>query len=191
MKPGFKISPSDYRRLSDEELIRRYVELHEYNAIDYVFERYGHIIFGICLKRCGSAATAKTQMEDIFVNAINEVTSRRVKQFRPWLHSYLGNQGMVRNEQEIDAADDDETPLRGHTGDPASARFHNQVLETALGRLPDNQQKCIRLFYGQNKNHIDVAKATGSPVATVQQLLYSGTSLLRNQFTNGNWQHER
>ena len=50
MKTRYQGSAADYKKLSDEELVHRYVHRHEQVAMNFLFDRYGHLVLGVCLK---------------------------------------------------------------------------------------------------------------------------------------------
>jgi hypothetical protein len=89
MKAKFQIPSSEYRRLSDEELLRRFRDLHERAAVSYLFERYGHIILGICLKKENSISGAQRLTEEIFTKILDAERQKHIRDFQPWLLKFV------------------------------------------------------------------------------------------------------
>jgi DNA-directed RNA polymerase specialized sigma24 family protein len=183
MKSSLKITPSDYRKLSDEELIRRYLELHEYSSVNYIFERYGHIVFGMCLKRSRTPEAAKQLTEEMFVKIIGEVASKPVRDFKRWLYNYItaydGNPAVSGTNNGSPAAH------HKHTGEPIISDYGEHALRKALDELPASQRQCIKLFYVDCKCHDEVASETGNQVNRTKELLQHGMLQLREKLERG------
>ena len=111
MKTKKQIPASDYRRLSDEELIRRYTDLQEYNAMYYIFERYGHMVFGWELQQAKNPEAAKSSMERVFIDLLEEFRKSSIKEFKHWLfqhvtgHDLDDNAGASRKDGATDPVD--------------------------------------------------------------------------------------
>jgi len=89
VKPKLLIPPADYKKLTDEELIHRYVHRHEIVAINYLFDRYAHLVFGICMKHLGDIALAKSATKELFIKLADDLKGYTIDQFKPWLFQYV------------------------------------------------------------------------------------------------------
>jgi FimV-like protein len=81
--------PADYKKLSDEELVFRYTDRHETVAISCLFERYAHLVLGLCLNYFKDDATAKKTTEEIFIRLSNELQRFKKGDFRYWLLTFV------------------------------------------------------------------------------------------------------
>jgi RNA polymerase sigma-70 factor (ECF subfamily) len=180
MKPKFQIPPSEYRRLSDEELLRRYRDLREQAAASYLFERYGHIILGICLKKGNSAAAAKSLTEEIFTHILDSERQRHIQDFKSWLLTYVNNYNSKDPGKAIGNHKEQETQNTLYI-------MSNGSLEKALDHLTADEKRCLQLFYMEHKNYAEVATETGYPLAQIKNLIHAGmqhiTTDLRTQPT--------
>jgi hypothetical protein len=125
LKTSIKISPAAYRKLSDEELIRRYIELHEYQAYNALFERFSHIIYGIHLRHSGSGLMARHKTEEVFLNMLTDLKRMEDGQFRPWLYQYINRESNVIPDRVPNEAAGKDVPIS------ADHAHHNMFDESA------------------------------------------------------------
>ena len=171
MKTKIQITASDYRALSDEELLRRCNELNEHVAVNYLFERYGHIVFGICLKYAENPASARKIMENIFIKMVTDFRPSATA-FKPWLHKYVHDHCL---KSAYAATGKNTVSYKAeHDKELTNEQMKIEDIESAIGTLTADERQCIELFYLKNKNYAEVSIATGFPVPQVKELLYAG-----------------
>lgn len=177
MKVTVHITPSEYRRLSDEELIRRFSELHETAPVYHLFERYGHLILGVCLKYAENANGARKLTEDVFVKMLGDSDDyRATANFKSWLFHYLENYGLADAHARL------EIPA-GFT-----AAHEKKIMEDALAQLPPEQKIVVEL-YEKDKNYDTVAKATGYPIQRIKNLLNIGWQRIKTYYQTHTFRH--
>jgi RNA polymerase sigma-70 factor, ECF subfamily len=169
-----QIASPDYWKLSDEELIRHFRELNEYTYIKYIFQRYGHIVFGICLKQVKDVATAKTLMEDTFIKLMTAIKQQPIHDFKPWLFKYLHADDKIIEGGNTTYLHENETWLPGKNEDNIDNDISYEKVESILSQLPPEQRLCLKLFYQENKTCAAIAKETGYTTAQIKTWLYSG-----------------
>ena len=171
MKTKITIPASAYKRLTDEELIRRYKELHEHGCMNFIFERYAHIVYGICLKQLGDTVAAKSQVETIFIKMLGVFEKTEITDFKPWLLHFV-----LESCQAPSPPANEALAMENYNDHIAiSAGIESGSLERSLEHLTTAQKKCVQLFYLDNKNHAEVSKETGLTIHNVRQLLHGGT----------------
>lgn len=172
------ITPSEYRRLSDEELIRRYTDLHEPDAINYLFERYGHLVLGTCLKYTDNANKAKRLAEDVFVKMINDLKDPESHyHFKSWLFHYLESYGLADASSKLVIPE------------PFAHSQKKKVMEDAMAELPADQKICVEL-YEKNNSYDAIASVTGYPVQRIKNLLNVGMHRIRTYFLTHSYRHQ-
>jgi RNA polymerase sigma factor (sigma-70 family) len=187
-KPGtlkitVPISPSEYRRLSDEELVRRYAELSEPEPLYHLFDRYGHIVYGICLQY-GDASGAQRKTEEIFTQLSEVLLNGHINHFKPWLYNYVHDQLSTPTK---DAKKKDGKPSKSEFTDevdftPVYASMPDlfeDAIATALAKLSKDERKCIELFYLNDKNYDEIATDTGYKIPQIREFLHSGYETLK------------
>ena len=74
----------NYSILTDEELVERYRNSHETVYIGELYQRYTHLVFGVCMKYFKDEATAEDASMQIFEKLITELKKHHITAFKPW-----------------------------------------------------------------------------------------------------------
>jgi RNA polymerase sigma-70 factor (ECF subfamily) len=183
---------SDYRKLSDEELVYRFAHRQEQAAMTALFERYGHLIYGVCLKLLKDTEAAKDAMQQVFIQLIDDLPRFQITHFKSWLYRVARNHclmqlrksrpvnGNVIIDETADEWDvEDENGLHHKVAE--EARY--QRLETALTELNNEQRTCIDLFYLQRLTYADISEKTGWSVMAVKSHIQNGRRNLKIKIT--------
>lgn len=157
--------PSDYKKLPDEELVFRYVSRHEEMALSCLFERYGHLVFGVFLKYQKNELPAKRSTEDLFIRLSNELRTFKADNFKEWLFDLVQDQCHVENET-CGHIKPDEYWLN----QPAQTRLLSKI-ETAAAHLQGKEREYLDLFYLQGLNYKEIAEQTGNDILQVKTVL--------------------
>jgi RNA polymerase sigma-70 factor (ECF subfamily) len=162
--------------MSDEELVRRFNELHESAPVYHLFDRYGHLILGVCLKYAENGNSAKKLTEDIYLKMLGSSREFHGVTFKPWLFQYLESCGLADAESKLEI--------------PAvfAAAQEKKILEDALAELPPEQKVVVEL-YEKSKSYDDVARATGYPVHRIKNLLNVGWQRMKTYFQRHSFRH--
>ncbi|MBN2812785.1 MAG: sigma-70 family RNA polymerase sigma factor [Bacteroidales bacterium] len=180
---------------SDEKLVALYLKTGSREPIAVLFERYTHLVYGICLKYLPDNELCKDAVMDIFESLLQKLTVHDVKNFRNWLYSVTRNHCLMvlrksgsferikdglLNEQHAllpDAEEDDE-----------EMPVNRQLILTAVDQLNHEQGTCIRLMYLENKSYRDISDITGFSMNEVKSHIQNGKRNLKNFLskTNGN-----
>jgi RNA polymerase sigma factor (sigma-70 family) len=173
---------SAYRKLSDEELIRRYVQLHEGAAFKCLFERYAHAVLGICLSYRTEREPATNRMESIFISLLKEPHLGDIEDFKSWLYR-------CAHSRCIDKAGDNDTAIIQSgiaqsevPGSKRQASPHFNGTGSAFAALPNEQRACLDLFYNQHKSFREIAAHTGYALNEVRTAIASGRELLQHHW---------
>jgi RNA polymerase sigma-70 factor (ECF subfamily) len=166
---------ADYKKLSDEELVFRYIHRQEPVAINFLFDRYGHLVYGICLKHFGLSA-AKQHLQQIFIDMLESVAKVKMVHFKSWLYQFvleyceLKAKGRiaVSNNELVTNFTDEEWKYKIE-----SQNLHHK-LEKAINNLPAQQQNIIQLFYLQNMTCSEIAGKKGLAIKQVTDSIKAG-----------------
>jgi len=180
-----QLPTSDYRKLSDEELVYRYAHRQEQVAINYLFERYGHLVFGVCCKYLRHTEAAKDAMQQIFIKLLDDLPKYNIERFKPWLFQVTKNYCLMQLRQSM--------PVVNNSFDTGSddmefeENLHHKVeeeamlnrLEQAVDALNEEQKACISLFYLQKLTYAEVAAQTGFTIIQVKSHIQNGKRNLK------------
>lgn len=178
---------------SDEKLVALYLKTSDKEPIAILFERYTHLVYGICLKYLPDNELCKDAVMDIFESLFQKLTVHDVKNFRNWLYSVTRNhclmvlrksgsfervkEGLANGLHPItpDAEPDEE-----------ELPFDRQVILSAVDQLNNEQGTCIRLMYLENKSYRDITDITGFSLNEVKSHIQNGKRNLKNFLSKAN-----
>ena len=189
MKPKPPLPLIEYRKLSDEDVIHRYVHRHEAQAINCLYERYAHLVLGVCFKYLKDGETAKDATQQIFIKLLEDLKRFEIVHFKAWLMQVTrnfclmqlrGSLTVVNNTISLPDSmefEDDTHPL------PERELLLNE-LETAVADLNEEQRTCITLFYLQKMTYISIADRTGYTMMEVKSHIQNGRRNLKIKLTH-------
>ena len=88
------------KNLTDEELVHRYRNSHETTYIGELYQRYTHLVFGVCMKYLHNDAEAEDATMQIFEKLIQDLKKHHITSFKPWLHMVVKNHCMMHFRKE-------------------------------------------------------------------------------------------
>jgi RNA polymerase sigma-70 factor (ECF subfamily) len=183
-----KLSPE----VADEELVVR-VQAGDPSALRELMTRYQRPLYGFLFRLLRSAEDADDLFQETFMRVLKHAarfdTSRR---FRPWLYSIAGN--LVRNAYRsrsyretvpIDRPDEDGGSLAARLAgrsqlpvDEAQRAESRQIVNDAVGKLPDKGRAALVLYYYQGLSYEEVSVALEIPLGTVKSRIHNAMARL-------------
>ena len=199
---GAKISPllakaEDYSTLTDEELVERYRNSHETVYIGELYQRYTHLVFGVCMKYFKDEMTAEDASMQIFEKLISELKKHHITAFKPWLHTVVKNHCMMLFRKDS-VEEKRKTILKHELGgvvenaeethlqEAAEKEFILQHLKEGIDELKDEQRICIELFYLKESSYSEISLITGFNLNEVKSYIQNGKRNLKNIITAKN-----
>jgi RNA polymerase sigma factor (sigma-70 family) len=174
---------------TDEELLGLFKQTGETAYLGEAYERYIHLVFGVCLKYLKNEEESKDMVMLIFEKLIIEVKKAEVRNFKSWLHVLARNQCLMllrsasyRASKGLGTISDDpdmETFMVPHHIDDDDLEKRLQDLEKAVEHLPPEQQECIRLFYIEERCYKEIVEITGYDLNKVKSYIQNGKRNLK------------
>lgn len=173
---------------TDEELIRQYQATRDTAFIGELYQRYTHLVYGICLKYLKDEEDSKDAVMQIFEKILQALKTQEVTTFQFWLHVLVRNHCLmelrsrkVRENRSLlheipDLANTTEKEFSEETL-PAERRL--TYLEKALEQIPAEQRICIELFYLHKKCYQQIATQTGYELNKVKSYIQNGKRNLK------------
>ena len=171
--------------LSDLELISRFKQTGNNNLVGVLYERYTHLVFGVCMKYLENAEDSKDATVEIFVKLLEDLKKHEVSNFKGWLYQVTKNHCLMKlrdkgkytfeiNDHVVPAAQDGLVIQEIIEKDRAL-----DSLSKALGELNKEQQLCVTLFYLEKKSYQQVADITGFSLMQVKSNIQNGKRNLK------------
>jgi RNA polymerase sigma-70 factor (ECF subfamily) len=174
-------------KLSDEELILKYKKTKDVEIIGILFERYSHLVYGVCLKYLKHSARAEDASMEILEGLMQSLLNHDIKKFSAWLYRVSQNhcRMLLREKQTIITPDpfllnnkEDfmESELEMHHD---NKEWLLELLEAGLKQLNPKQEECLTLFFLENKSYQEVAKLTGLELKEIKSHIQNGKRNLK------------
>ena len=185
------------KNLTDEELVHRYRNSHETTYIGELYQRYTHLVFGVCMKYLHNDAEAEDATMQIFEKLIQDLKKHHITSFKPWLHMVVKNHCMMHFRKETNLGKKKATlkfelgsvvenePVN-HLQEAEDKEFVLHYLKEGIGELKEEQRECIELFYLKECSYAEVASMTGYSLKEVKSHIQNGKRNLRNYITAKN-----
>ncbi|HEY9177006.1 MAG TPA: sigma-70 family RNA polymerase sigma factor [Flavipsychrobacter sp.] len=173
----------DYRKITDEELVSRYAERNEHQAFAALFERYSHLVYGVCLKYLKDTEHAKDATQQIFIKLLEDLRKFEITHFKAWLYKVARNHCymILRKEEPVVSAENlaDNMEFEDEWHQKIKEEHFLNELEAAIQELSKEQRICIRYFYLQKMSYAEVARQANYDLNTVKSAIQNGKRNLK------------
>jgi RNA polymerase sigma-70 factor (ECF subfamily) len=189
VKPKSPLPLSEYRKLSDEDVVHRYVHRHEAQAMNCLYERYAHLVLGVCFKYLKDGEAAKDSTQQIFIKLLDDLKRFEIHHFKAWLMQVTRNFCLMQLRQSIQVVNNTLTlPDNMEFEDGGHPMPEREILldrlEAALADLNDEQRTCVSLFYLQKMTYSSIAERTGYSMMEVKSHIQNGRRNLKIKLTH-------
>lgn len=173
-------------QLSDEDILQHYRQDHDQEWMGILFERYMHLVMGVCLKYLKNLDDAQDATQQVFLKVMREADHTSIRYFKGWLYQVTKNYCLMqlRSKQAKDRfaeAEEENQPIV-LPEDEEHLQMKDvqlELLEEALQQLNPPQQTCIRLFYLEKHSYQEIADMTGYTLMQVKSYIQNGKRNLR------------
>jgi RNA polymerase sigma factor (sigma-70 family) len=173
------------KQLDDAALISDYQRTGDLEVLGVLYNRYMHLVFGVCLNYFKDEEQSKDAVMQIFEELVVKVKVHPIQNFKSWLHVLTRNhclmvlrklskhntisleEGLVENSEfvHLDMDNAKETQL--------------STMEKCMEGLPEEQRISVDLFYLQEKNYKEVSEITGYDLLKVKSYIQNGKRNLK------------
>lgn len=177
---------SDYRKLCDEDVIHRYVHRNEHSAFTCLYERYAHLVLGVCFKYLNNGEAAKDATQQIFIKLLEDLKRFEIVNFKAWLLQVVRNHCLMQLRKSVPVVNNtielgEHMEFEEELHPVAEREQLLQLLESSLTELNQEQRTCIELFYLQKMNYAMIAEKTGYTMMQVKSHIQNGKRNLKNK----------
>lgn len=181
----FKLSK--YKNYTDTEVINNYLQSNDSQCIGELYNRYSHLVLGLCIKYLKNKDDASDMVITIFTGLMSDLKKHKISYFKSWLYVYSKNSCLMalRKRQselkkELDLKENF-TLIMDFSNPEHLIEKETQInqLENAIFQLNKEQKVCIELFYLQNKSYLEIEKLTGYTNNEVKSHIQNGKRNLK------------
>lgn len=178
--------------ISDEELVRLYVETQRNAYFERLYERYCDRVYRKCLSFVKDPVRAEDLTHDIFLKLVVKLSSfREQAKFSTWLYSitynYCTDQLRSQNLRREVYMDDgwERLDVGNEDGLAELAEMEAKQLQKALHQLPPDEQAMLLMKYQDDISIRDIADLNGLTESAVKMRLKRSRDKLRKHYLEG------
>ncbi|HJZ40842.1 MAG TPA: sigma-70 family RNA polymerase sigma factor [Bacteroidales bacterium] len=183
---------------SDENLIAQYILTGNKDYVAVLFERYTHLVYGICLNYLHETDQCKDAVMEIFESLFEKLADHKVSCFKNWLYSVSRNYCLMSLRKtgaylrlkyhihENARAEELEINPVMNSVEQTGVNSGETVVLAAVGALNREQEACIRLMYLENRSYRDISEITGFSPNEVKSHIQNGKRNLKNYLLGRN-----
>ncbi len=178
------------QQLADLELIEAYQSSQDKSYIGVLFQRYLHLVYGVCMKYFKNEDESKDAVMNIFEKLITDLNKHKIQNFKGWLHIVSKNHCLMelRKKPKLISGQDYHFVESNEYAHPAGENSEPSILkeqslnnlEKSIEKLDSSQRICIELFYLKQLSYVEVAEQTGFNMNQVKSYLQNGKRNLKN-----------
>lgn len=183
------------KKLSDSDLILSFKKSGDQSLIGELFQRYTHLVFGVCRKYLNREEDARDASIEIFEELPKKLKVHEVSNFKSWLYSVAKNYCLMqlrKGKNHVDLKEDMsgfvESRQDVHQIEEIEKEEQLKQLEETVKELNEEQRICIELFYLRELSYQDIMKQTGFTFKEVKSFIQNGKRNLKIALTQ---RHER
>ena len=190
---GFGIRKK-YRGKSDEELLSQFTLHNSNEVIDEFFNRYVHLVYGLCLNYLKDDEHARDITMQIFESLAEKFRKFEIQHFKSWLYTVSRNACLMelrktKYEKPVDRNEMSRLLHVEFTEDMHLLDEEDPIEENLmvyLHKLNNKQRTCLDLMYFQKMTYKEIADETGLTLKEVKSHIQNGKRNLRNLLSSGN-----
>lgn len=172
-------------KLTDEAIITLYQDKNNNKYIGVLYERYYHLVFGVCLKYLKSTEDSEDAVVLIFEKLMIDLKESEILKFKSWLYMVAKNYCLQQLRKKtfisVDYKELEETLVVDE--DLLIDKFNQEtvleLLENKIETLKIEQQECIKLFYLNKKSYTEIEALTVFDLKSVKSHIQNGKRKLK------------
>ncbi len=176
----------EVNELPDEEILKIYFESGDMESFVLLFQRYMHLVYGVCMKYFRDREESKDATMEIFEKLVKTLRKETVKNFNRWIYTVTRNHCLtvIRDKKRHLLKDEGtvfmENELIRHHGDDRIIEENIDKLRGCLQKLPEEQKTCVELFYFNKKSYAEIVAETKFELSKVKSYIQNGKRNLKN-----------
>lgn len=177
----FQSRRKKYRVKTDQELIRIYRDTLHNECLGVLYERYGHLVMGACLKYLKNIQNAEDICMHIFETLSDKLMKHEITNFKSWLFTVTRNECLMyfrKNKATHKPLIENEEAGLDEDYD-LNYDMNLEQLKTCIITLKDEQRQCLELFYFSNQSYEQISELLGIGIKQVKSAIQNGKRNLK------------
>ena len=187
--------PDIYSSRTDNELIAEFQLKGNQEVLGALFTRYTSLVFGTCLKYLKDRDDAKDAVMQVFEKLNETLLKHEVTHFKSWLYistrNYCLMQLRARKGKFVSRSFSEgwetkeispnlmESDYVLHLEEAPEMERNLSKLEKCIEELVEDQKRCVKLFFLQEKCYKEITGITGCDLNKVKSYIQNGKRNLK------------
>ncbi|TDO21473.1 RNA polymerase sigma-70 factor (ECF subfamily) [Pedobacter duraquae] len=171
--------------LGDLECIDVYKKSGDLEILGTLYNRYMHLVFGVCLNYLKDEEESRDAVMQIFEELVVKLRIHQVQNFKSWLHVLTRNHCLMvlRKKSRSSTVSLEEALVENtdfvHLDVDDAKESKLTVMEACMQTLTEEQRICVDLFYLQEKCYKEIVDVTGYDMNRVKSYIQNGKRNLK------------
>ena len=172
-----------YQLASDEDLAKFLSKGENRHALAELYRRYGHLVYGLCLKYFKQQADAEDMASHIFIQLQKKLAGKTIDSFKSWLFIVSKNECLMKLRKKsynhLEIKDELLSDPLERESDKLNQELKYEELEAAINELEDDQSLAIKQFYLEQQSYKSISETFNIPLKKVKSAIQNGKRNLR------------
>jgi len=173
-----------YKQFGELELISGLRNYSDRNCLGELYNRFGHLVFGVSLKVLGNTEESEDLTMNLFMSIEEKIKKHEIKHFKSWLYRVTLNECyMILRKRKTHQ----ETTLNEHQDLIEIIEDNNSMnldcfeinLHNGMNQLKTEHKRALELFYQEEMSYTSISKTLGWDLNTVKSYIQNGKRNLR------------
>ena len=193
----FQFSGSKKKIRSEKDVIDSYQESGDIELIGTLYDKYIHLVYGVCLNYLKNREDSKDTVMQIFEKILEDLKTTKVENFQSWLYVVSKNYCLMQLRKkkvqvDIDSVEENsgeifmENPESVHLNNEDIIEKNAKNLRKCIDQLSEQQKSCVELFYLEEKCYKEISEITTYDLKKVKSFIQNGKRNLKNCLENKN-----
>jgi len=171
-------------------LVARYRHTKDVEVIGILYQRYLHLVYGVCLKYLKDRLLSQDAVVQIFEKLMVDLPNQQINNFKPWLFVVTKNHCLMElrrmksgARQEKDFQENAslfmESDPEMHPLDSQQGEALTDALYDCIQRLKQEQRDCIERFYLKEKCYQEISEELDLEMNKVKSYIQNGKRNLK------------
>lgn len=163
-------------RRDESSLLQNYQQTTDLTYLLKLYKPYMHLVYGVAFKYVGDPKQSQEIVYCIFKKLIKDVSKQEIRVFSSWLYkltSEFCKQWRARGRTAVDEivalGGPSQTPITFYDDDDGTFEDEISSMEEEIESLKLQQEKCVELFFDQQKCFHEIADIIGLDVPMIKR----------------------
>ena len=178
---------------TDQQLLDNFHTTRDARFSGLLFDRYAHLVYGVCLKYLKSRDESQDAMMSIYESINKSLISSKVTYFRSWLYQVTKNHCFAQLRKKnmkgsiISISNMENEPLIYPNDDGDELEGDLKRLAECIEKLKNPQKICVTGFYLKKKSYKEISGCEGIEVGAVKSAIQNGRRNLKQCLEKTSW----